>query len=60
MVSKHSFLLMKSARTASRTTKTPTADRKPMASGVTGEKTQRREENVTTITTTQLLLLTTE
>ncbi|TNN59388.1 hypothetical protein EYF80_030403 [Liparis tanakae] len=38
---KHSFLLMKRKRMARATMKTPTADRKPMASGGTGRRRER-------------------
>jgi len=55
----HSFLLMKRTRTARRTTKTPIADRKPIASGVTRKRTKVGKK-VTAILSTQLLVLTTE
>jgi hypothetical protein len=50
---------MKRRRTARRTTKTPIADRKPMASGVTRKKTQEGKK-VITIIGTQILVLTTK
>ncbi len=45
---KHSFLLMKRKRTANATMKTPTADRKPMASGVTGRRRERERGHTMT------------
>lgn len=56
MFSKHSFLLMKRKRTARRTMKTPTADKKPMASGGTDKRTQRK--NIITIKVAQIRVLT--
>lgn len=43
--SKYIFLLMKRKRTTRRTIKTPTADKKPMASGGTGKRTQKKKNH---------------
>lgn len=56
VVSKYSFLLMNRKRTTRRTRKTPTADKKLMASGGTGKRTQRKRYHQVN----QLFVLTTD
>lgn len=58
--SKYIFLLMKRKRTTRRTMKTPTADKKPMASGGTGKRTQKKKNHIITTKVNQLLVLSTD